>query len=131
MAVWSSKVWRARPVSFLDRTSLLIFDSFNAHIDEGGRNNFKTEHKTTTAVNSSFKNHIPEEWEKWMSEGIHTFTVTGKMRRATHEEVCNWVIHAWRAVKVTSITNGFKKAGITNVLGGSEDGESDASSDDE
>ena len=34
-------------------------------------------------------------------------------------------------MKVTSITNGFKKAGITNVLGGSKDGESDASSDDE
>ena len=32
-------------------------------------------------------------------------------------------------MKVTSITYGFKKAGITNVLGGSEDGESDASSD--
>ena len=45
--------------------------------------------------------------------------------------LCNWVICAWRAVKVTSITNGFKKAGITNVLGDSEGGESDASSDDE
>ena len=147
MAVWGEKVWRARPVSFFDRTSLLIFDSFSAHVDKGVRNNFKTEHKTTTtvipggltkklqpldiSVNRSFKNHICEEWEKWMSEGIHTFTATGKMRWATHEEVCNWVICAWRAVKVTSITNGFKNAGITNVLGGSEDGESDASSDDQ
>ena len=138
--VWGAKVWGARPVSFCDRTSLLIFDSFSAHIDEGVQNNFKTEHKTTTAVipggltkklqpldisdSRSLKNHIREEWEKWMSEGIHTFTMTGKMRRATHEEVCNWV-------KVTAITNGLKKAGITNVLGGSEDGESDASSDDE
>ena len=146
MAMWGEKVWRARPVSF-DRTSLLILDSFSAHSDEGFQNNFKTEHKTTSAiipggltkklqlldisVNQLFKNHIREEWEKWMSEGIHTFTATGKMRRATHEEVCNWVICAWRAVKVTSITNGFKKAGITNVLGGSEDGESDLSSDDE
>lgn len=50
MAVWGAKVWRARPVSFFDRTSLLISDSFSAHIDEGVRNNFKTEHKTTTAV---------------------------------------------------------------------------------
>ena len=50
MAVWGAKVWRARPVSFFDRTSLLIFDRFSAHIDEGVRNNFKTEHKTTTAV---------------------------------------------------------------------------------
>ena len=34
-------------------------------------------------------------------------------------------------MKVTSITNGFKKAGITNLLGDSEGEESDASSDDE
>ena len=149
MAVWGEKVWRPRPVSFFDRTSLLIFDSFSAHIDEGVRNTFKTEHKTTTAVipggltkklqpldisvNRSFKNHVCEEWEKWMSEGIHTFTETGKMRRATHAEVCNWVIRAWRAVKVTAITNGFSKAGITRVPGATEDDTSDASeiSDDE
>lgn len=117
MAVWGEKVWHPRPVSFFDRTSLLIFDSFSAHIDEGVRNTLKTEHKTTTAVipggltkklqpflldisvNQSFKNHVREEWEKWMSEGIHTFTETGKMRRATHAEVCNWIIRAWRAVK--------------------------------
>lgn len=129
MAVWGEKVWRPRPVSFFDRTSLLIFDSFSAHIDEDVRNTFKNEHKTTTAVipggltkklqpldisvNRSFKNHIRAEWEKWMSEGIHTFTETGKMRRATHAEVCDWVVRAWRAVKTTSITNGFRKAGIT------------------
>ena len=149
MAVWGEKVWRPRPVSFFNRTSLLIFDSFSAHIDEGVCNTFKTVHKTTTAVipggltkklqpldisvNRSFKNHVREEWEKWMSEGIHTFTETGKMRSATHAEVCNWVIGAWRAVKVTAITNGFRKAGITRVPGATEDDASDASeiSDDE
>ena len=68
-----------------------------------------------------------------MSEGIHTFTETGKMRRATHAKVCNWVIRALRAVKVTAITNGFRKAGITCVPGATEDDASDASeiSDDE
>lgn len=148
MAVWGEKVWCPRPVSF-DRTSLLIFDSFSAHIDKNVCNTFKTEHKTTTAVipggltkksqpldisvNRSFKNHVCEEWEKWMSEGIHTFTETGKMRRATHAEVCNWVIRAWKAVKVTAITNGLRKAGITSAPSASEDDGSDASeiSDDE
>ena len=68
-----------------------------------------------------------------MSEGIHTFTETGKMRRATHAEVCNWLIRAQRAVKVTAITNGFRKAGITRVPCATEDDTSDASeiSDDE
>ena len=52
-----------------------------------------------------------------MSKGNHSFTETGKMRRATHAEVCNWVIRAWIAVKVKAIMNDFRKAGITSVLG--------------
>ena len=149
MAMWGEKVWRPRHVSFFDRTSLLILDSFSAHTDEGVRNTFKTEHKTTTAVipggltkklqpldisvNWSLKNHVRKKWEEWMSGGIHTFTETGKMRRTTHMEVCNWVIQAWKEVKVTAIMNGFRKAGIISVPGAGEDGLSDASeiSDDE
>ena len=60
-----------------------------------------------------------------MSEGIHTFTETGKMRRAT--QVCNLVIRVWKEVKVTAIMNGFRKAGIASVPGAGQDGVSDAS----
>ena len=49
-----------------------------------------------------------------MSEGIHTFTETRKMRRATHAKVCDWVVRAWEAVKFLSIKNGFRKAGIAS-----------------
>ena len=62
-----------------------------------------------------------------MLEGMHTFTKTGKMRRATDAEVCNLVIRTWKAMKVTAIMNGFRKAGITSVRGTSEDDGSDAS----
>ena len=40
MAVWGEKE-RPRSVSFFDRTSLLIFDSFRVHIDKGVRNTLK------------------------------------------------------------------------------------------
>ena len=49
-----------------------------------------------------------------MTAGIHTFTEAGKMRRATYTDVCEWVSEAWNAVPVTAITNGFRKAGITD-----------------
>ena len=62
-----------------------------------------------------------------MSEGIQAFTKTGKMRKATHVEVRNWAIQAWRAVKLMAITNGFRNAGITSVPGGTKDDASDAS----
>ena len=85
------------------------------------------------SVNRSFKNRVHEEWDKWMPEGIHTFTETGKMRRVTHAEVCNWVIQVCRAGKVTAMTNDFRKAEITLVPGATEDDLGDASeiSDDE
>ena len=41
-----------------------------------------------------------------MAEGLHTYTATGRMRRATHAEVCRW------AVKPSTIVNGFIKAKI-------------------
>jgi len=49
------------------------------------------------------------------------------MRRATHVEVWDWVIRAWRAVKTTSITNGFRKAGITGCAEDRASDESDIS----
>ena len=54
---WIAKEWLFEARKFgnqhlclLDRTSLLILDSFSAYIDEDVRNTFKNEHKTTTAV---------------------------------------------------------------------------------
>ena len=34
------------------------------------------------------------------------------MRRATHAEVCDWVLGAWEAVKPSTIVNGLIKAKI-------------------
>ena len=49
-----------------------------------------------------------------MTAGIHSFTESGKMRRATLTEVSEWVSRAWNSVPVTVITNGFRKAGISS-----------------
>ena len=57
MAVWGEKVWRPRPVSFFNRTSLLIFDSFSAHINEDVQNTFKNEHKA--------HNHCSDSWRPY------------------------------------------------------------------
>lgn len=47
-----------------------------------------------------------------MTSGEHTYTPAGRQRRATYVEVCNWVIAAWKKVKVSTILNGFKKCCI-------------------
>ncbi|KAJ8416957.1 hypothetical protein AAFF_G00328350 [Aldrovandia affinis] len=34
------------------------------------------------------------------------------MRKATFAQVCEWILTAWRSVKTSTITNGFRKAGL-------------------
>jgi len=89
---------------------------------------------------------LPDDWEEKVmnfreekrslasKQIVFSTRMKFRCRSMLHEghacQVCDWVVRAWRAVKVTSITNGFRKAGIT---GGAEDGASDESdiSDDE
>ena len=47
-----------------------------------------------------------------MTSGKKSFTATGQMRKATHAEVCAWVLKAWNGVKDSCIINGFRKAEI-------------------
>ena len=53
-----------------------------------------------------------------MTSGDKSFTATGRMRKATHAEVCAWVLKAWNDVKDSCIINGFKKA---EILGAEEE----------
>ena len=34
------------------------------------------------------------------------------MRRATFSQVCQWILTAWSSVKRSTITDGFRKAGL-------------------
>ena len=128
METWIEECFKPRPNAFFNKKSLLILDSMSSHKDEGIKDILKKQHETTLAVipggmtkklqplditvNRVFKTHVRQEWEDWMCEGLHSYTESGKMRRATFAEVCGWVIRSWAAVKTTTITNGFKKAGI-------------------
>jgi len=80
------------------------------------------------SVNHPFKTFVREEWDKWMTSGEHTYTPAGRQRRATYVEVCNWVIAAWKKVKVSTILNGFKKCCI---MPPAEEADTGLSSDDE
>lgn len=47
-----------------------------------------------------------------MTSSKHTFTPSGRQRRTTYVEVCNWVIRALDKLKVSTIVNSFRKCGI-------------------
>lgn len=44
-----------------------------------------------------------------MQEGAHTFTKTGRMRRATYAEVCRWGVESWNAIPCQVSFEGLTK----------------------
>ena len=75
--IWIEKVWRARPGGFANTQSLLVWDSFSAHLTDTVKQQLR-ENKTATAVipggltslvqsldvclNKPFKDRLREKW---------------------------------------------------------------------
>lgn len=128
MGVWLETCFSKRPDGFFHaRKGLLVMDSMRAHMTDLTLRQIKTMNCTPTiipggmtkilqpldiSVNRSFKAVLRRIWEAWMTEGEHSYTATGRMRRASFSEVAKWVHEAWSAVSAATITAGFRKAGL-------------------
>ena len=125
MKKWLAECFAKRPGGFFRRSkTLLIFDSMRAHITEGVKQAIKSTNAILAVIpggttkliqpldigiNRSFKANLCQLWEQWMTEGEHSFTKTGRLRRATLTEVCSWIMQAWDRVPVRVIINAFRK----------------------
>ena len=92
--IWIEKVWRARPGGFANTQSLLVWDSFSAHLTDTVKQQLR-ENKAATAVlpsgltslvqpldvclNKPFKDCLWEKWMTWMMSGEKTFTRGGQL----------------------------------------------------
>uniref|UniRef100_A0A1A8HE93 Uncharacterized protein n=1 Tax=Nothobranchius korthausae TaxID=1143690 RepID=A0A1A8HE93_9TELE len=63
-------------------------------------------------VNRAFKVRLRTAWERWMTDGEHTFTKTGRQRRASYAAICEWIVNAWANVSTCTVVLAFAKAGI-------------------
>ena len=102
--IWIEKVWRAPPGGFANTQSLLVWDSFSAHLTDTVKQQLR-ENKTATAVipggltslvqpldvclNKPFKDRLREKWMTWMMSGEKTFTPGGQLRAASLVTVCH------------------------------------------
>ncbi|KFM61528.1 Pogo transposable element with KRAB, partial [Stegodyphus mimosarum] len=131
MLDWFQEVWKKREGAFFNSKGVLIMDSMRAHIKDSVKAEAKKKNigaelsvipggltkilqPLDISVNKSFKSHVRACWEIWMSEGLHTFTKGGNMRRASYTEVAEWVDKSWKSVKVSTIRSGFIKARIVS-----------------
>lgn len=129
MGVWLDRCFSRRPDGFFHVTpGLLVMDSMRAHITDIIKKKISSKNCTPViipggmtkmlqpldiSVNRSFKAVLRRLWETWMSEGEHSFTKTGRMRRTDYGEVAKWVSEAWNSVSEKTIVSGFQKAGLT------------------
>ncbi|XP_072769637.1 pogo transposable element with KRAB domain [Nerophis lumbriciformis] len=128
MSDWLTEVYVKRPDGFLHKSpSLLICDSMRAHLTD----TVKTQMKQTNSelviipggftkelqpldigVNRAFKVKLRAAWEHWMTDGEHSFTRTGRQRRASYATICQWIVDAWAKVSISSVVRAFTRAGL-------------------
>ena len=48
---------------------------------------------------------------------------TGRIRKASVAQVCDWILRSWNGVRKEAVVKLFKKCGISNAMGGNEDSE--------
>lgn len=134
--LWVKNIWEKRPGALRNPESLLVWDMFRSHLTEKTKKLLK-ECNTDMAVipggltplvqpldvciNKPFKGNLKRLWNTWMLEGEKTFTKGGRMRRASLEVVCEWIVEAWSAISADVVRNSFKKCSISNNLDGTED----------
>lgn len=124
---WLDEVWRKRKGAFFKPRGLLIFDSMRAHLTDPVKHACKKASANIAVIpggltkilqplditiNCAFKCEMRKCWEEWMRNGTHSFTKSGHMRKATYEEVAEWVSNSWKKVKSTIIVSGFTEANI-------------------
>jgi len=73
------------------------------------------------SINKSFKGLMREQWSLWIQRADSNLTPSGRVRKPTIPEVCQWILNAWEGAKIEVVVKSFKKYDISNNLDGSED----------
>ncbi|XP_061524430.1 uncharacterized protein LOC133397481 [Phycodurus eques] len=63
-------------------------------------------------VNRAFKVKLRAAWERWMTNGEHSFTKTRRQRRSSYATICEWIVDGWANVSACTVVRAFVKAGI-------------------
>uniref|UniRef100_A0A669DWZ2 HTH CENPB-type domain-containing protein n=1 Tax=Oreochromis niloticus TaxID=8128 RepID=A0A669DWZ2_ORENI len=128
MKEWLREVYVRRPGGFFHASpSLLICDSMRAHLTADVKKLVKQMNSELAVipggltkelqpldigVNRPFKVRLRAAWERWMTDGDHSFTKSGRQRRASYATICQWIVDAWANMSAGTVVRAFAKAGI-------------------
>lgn len=133
--VWLENVWSKRPGGLQQKNALLIWDQSNVHKTDSTTNLVRKMNTKLAVIPDGlashlqplgesinlFKNNMCEEWTKWMANGEHKMTPTGRMKRPSVSQVCEYVLKSWNNIVTEGVVKSFKKCGISNAVDGSDD----------
>lgn len=134
--IWIEKVWNSRPGGMLKKKSLLVWDSFKAHLVDSVKRKLKCNNTDVAVIpggltsvvqpldvslNKPFKDRLRGNWSNWMIEGEKQFTKGGAMKAPSLEIITGWIKQSWDDVSLSTVERSFKKCCISNALDGTED----------
>ena len=118
-----------------DERSLLVWDSFRAHLTESVKADLQRR-KIDVAVipggltpvlqpldkclNKPFKDNMRRKYLNWMMTGPFEYTPAGK-KALSKNLVLRWVKQSWEEIPEEMVRRSFKMCGISNALNGTED----------
>ena len=118
-----------------DERSLLVWDSFRAHLTESVKADLQRR-KIDVAVipggltpvlqpldkclNKPFKDNMRRKYLNWMMTGPFEYTPAGK-KALSKNLVLRWVKQSWEEIPEEMVRRSFKTCGISNALNGTED----------
>ncbi|KAG0429598.1 hypothetical protein HPB47_023480 [Ixodes persulcatus] len=72
---------------------------------------------------ASVKDRVRVLYNEWLTSGSHSFTTSGRLKRAPLETLAGWAREALATTPSASamVERSFKKCGIANALDGIED----------
>ena len=133
---WLRNVWQRRPGGQRRERSLLVWDSFSAHLTDSVTKDVKNCNTDVAVIpgdltgmlqpldvslNKPFKDALRRQWMEWMADEKFELTAGGNIRAPPLTTHAMWVQKAWDEVKVPVIIKSFKKCCISNAMDGTED----------
>ncbi len=124
------------PRSSADERSLLVWDSFRAHLTDSVKADLQRRRVDVAVIpggltpvlqpldkclNKPFKDNVRKQYLSWMITGPFEFTPAGKKKAPSRNLVLRWVKQAWCDLPDEMVRRSFKVCGISNALDGTED----------
>ena len=133
---WLEKVWNKRKDAVFHKLSMLVWDSFRAHITDTVKEKCRQLNTTVpvmlggltfilqpldVCLSKSFKDRLQNKWIQWISSKDKTLIKGGNLKKVDIVTIAQWVKEQQTEVSLDIIIRLSKECCISNAMDGSED----------